>query len=90
MADFDTEYTDIVVCPYCGNEDQDVYEYSEGESKCPDCGKEFMLSIDTVVHYTTTKIDNDSKPYTGEPEHPDGYDGPCGCDTCLSYGEMEE
>lgn len=24
-------------------------------------------------------------PYQGEAEHPEGYDGECGCDLCMSY-----
>lgn len=27
---------------------------------------------------------------TGVPEHPEGYDGPCACDLCMSYGEPAE
>jgi hypothetical protein len=23
----------------------------------------------------------------GEPRHEEGFDGPCECDTCVSYGE---
>lgn len=25
-------------------------------------------------------------PYEGQAEHPDGYDGVCACDSCMSYG----
>ena len=28
-------------------------------------------------------------PYAGADEHPEGYDGPCGCHTCLSYGAQD-
>jgi|GEM_PF-6034802 len=27
---------------------------------------------------------------TGMTEHPEGYEGPCGCGLCMTYGEPDE
>ena len=41
------------ICPYCGDEDEDSWEYGEGESdvECPSCGKEYTVIAELV--YTT-------------------------------------
>jgi len=52
------EYTDNIVCPYCGAIDEDSWEY-EDESGIIDCGvceKEFFWSRVIVnVQYSTKK-----------------------------------
>lgn len=61
MADFDTEYTDFITCPYCGEVHQDSWEIElaldaeEGEWECQYCGKTFLVEIDHSVSYTTRK-----------------------------------
>lgn len=32
---------------------------------------------------------SEPEPFEGESEHPEDYDGPCGCDLCRSYGAGE-
>jgi hypothetical protein len=32
------------------------------------------------------KVQGAPLPFEGEDQHPDDYDGPCACDTCMSYG----
>jgi hypothetical protein len=54
---FDCEYTDEVVCPYCGHEEMDGWECSEGKNTCADCDAEFELEIQTTIDYTTSKIE---------------------------------
>lgn len=48
---------EFVICPHCGYEDYNVYEYESGKQECVACGKGFRLVIDTVTTYTTTAID---------------------------------
>ena len=58
MGKTDHEYTDNIVCPYCGAIDEDSWEYEDdsGEMECGDCGKEFFWSRTIVnVQYSTKK-----------------------------------
>ena len=43
------------VCPWCGYEDEDSWEYEEGETEaeCPNCGKEFTVIAEIEMNYTT-------------------------------------
>lgn len=60
--EFDTSFNpDFAICPYCGYEEQDSWELSDGEHDCSDCGKTFLVTIDTTVYYTTTKIEEDTQ-----------------------------
>jgi len=54
--------TDEIVCPYCGYEFTDSWEYNDlGVSKlfitCRDCKKYFDTTIHFEVSYSTDKID---------------------------------
>lgn len=51
------QYTDEVVCPWCGRESGDCWEWTEndGEMKCDECGKEFSYEKDITVTYSTLK-----------------------------------
>lgn len=57
--EIDHEYTDNVVCPYCGYEmDGDVGDGPpRGEQQCGECKKYFNCEPDFSVYYTTTKLD---------------------------------
>lgn len=56
MSDeIDHEYTDFVVCPWCGHVHLDSQEFDDGSNTCHECDKEFSLRIDQTVTYTTTK-----------------------------------
>jgi hypothetical protein len=55
-------YTDEIVCPYCGHEFQDSYEYfgksgDEAEIECTDedCEKKFRCSPDISVTYVSSR-----------------------------------
>ncbi len=42
MKEIYHEYTDEIICPHCGEEMMDSWEYSEdGEDECWECGKKF-------------------------------------------------
>ena len=58
MPHIDHEYTDNVVCPWCGYEDIDSWEYiedTENDIECPECGKLFDMERHTQVTYTTKR-----------------------------------
>ena len=58
----DCEYTDMVVCPYCGYQHRDSNEIfdddsmdSETETDCDRCEKTFIASREVTVTYTSRK-----------------------------------
>ena len=57
--EIDNEYTDEIVCPYCGREESDSWEYSDddGQAACGYCGAEFLYERHTSVHYSTERAD---------------------------------
>jgi DNA-directed RNA polymerase subunit RPC12/RpoP len=50
------EYTKEIVCPYCGYEQGDSWEYDGecDELECAECGKKFHYSRDISVSYSTS------------------------------------
>lgn len=57
MNKISCNYTDEVVCPYCGYEYNDSWEfYDYEEEECCECGKSFYLSRHVEVTYCTEKI----------------------------------
>ena len=65
---------DNIICPYCGWEDIDSWEYADGlihEIDCPECGRTFNLDVEVEVKYTTTRREEDmpsSYPYMTDEE----------------------
>lgn len=56
--EFDCDYTQELVCPYCGYEFTDSGEYRlDGEEliSCPECDKEFYGGVNIEVTYYTEK-----------------------------------
>lgn len=59
-ADIDCEYTDQIVCPYCGCEQYDSWERGDrdgGETTCDDCEKDFEFSRNHEITYSSMRID---------------------------------
>lgn len=56
-GDHDTDGTDEAVCPYCGHEIMDSWEYSrdDGEIECGQCCQEFNYTRNVSVTYSTSK-----------------------------------
>lgn len=55
-----TEYTDKIKCPYCGDENEDSWEYDDccgSKIDCGECGEEFRLTVHYQVSYTTNKVE---------------------------------
>jgi transcription elongation factor Elf1 len=65
--DIDHDYTNEVVCPWCGHEHECSYEFFERnrestESNCGECGKPFAASRYFDVSYSTKKIERNDPP----------------------------
>ena len=57
MKEIDCDRTDEIVCPYCGYEFSDSYEYRDsGVIDCGDCDRKINLTVDYSVSYSTSKI----------------------------------
>jgi transcription initiation factor TFIIIB Brf1 subunit/transcription initiation factor TFIIB len=59
MSDIDHEYTDEIVCPYCGNVFGDSWECSpndeNGWTECDECGRVIEFTRNIIVSYSTTE-----------------------------------
>lgn len=54
--------TEEVVCPYCGYIHEDSWEFDDnGRYECNHCGKEFEFERIVDVHYTTSRIENETQ-----------------------------
>lgn len=61
MSDIDCDCTDEIVCPYCGYEHEESYEYighneSDKIIDCASCDKRFNVSVEYSVTYSTQKV----------------------------------
>jgi len=54
------KYTDEVVCPYCGYEHSDCWEFSDfnDEFECSGCKELFVMQRNVEITYSTKKITN--------------------------------
>lgn len=56
------EWTDEIVCPYCGHELSDSFDYGLEPNvtyvhiDCPKCEKEFCCGAEADIKYTTEKM----------------------------------
>jgi len=60
---YDTSGTDEIVCPYCGCEFGDSWEYNDQNNQvisCQDCSKKFKLYVNFQVDYSTDKLKEDN------------------------------
>lgn len=61
MDKIDCDHTQFIVCPYCGHEDQNSWEYHDsGNVYCGSCGEEFFMEREIVVYYTSKKIKSEA------------------------------
>lgn len=52
----DHKFTDEIVCPYCGYEYGDSWEFDDDvELDCDECGKTFDATREFEITYSTTK-----------------------------------
>lgn len=67
--EFSLDYKNEPVCPHCGEEVKDAWDYGfeedrQTEIQCPNCEKEFWVIANVTITYSTGKI----KPKEGEAE----------------------
>ena len=69
MSDYDTDYTDFPVCPYCGTEDQDWWDGlpakrdgSVWEIHCFRCAKHYMIEMRVETTFSTRVIEKENRP----------------------------
>jgi len=54
--EIDHEFTDEVVCPYCGYEYSDSYEFDNGgEIECDNCEETFSYTRNITIDYCTKR-----------------------------------
>lgn len=60
MEDIDYKNTDEIVCPYCGYEFSDSWEFDMNHNstkiKCAECNKEFECEAETTIKYASAKL----------------------------------
>lgn len=59
MKSIDHEYTDEIVCPYCGSEHADSWEYESDTNviDCWECGREFRYERHVIITYSSEKME---------------------------------
>ena len=60
IADFagDTTFTPLAVCPWCGYEDRDSFEFGDSDdAHCGECERQYPVERCVEVSYSTTRID---------------------------------
>ncbi len=55
---FDTSSTDNLVCPYCGYEEEECWEFGEESENhmCGDCGKKYSFTTETSRYFTSHQV----------------------------------
>lgn len=56
--EIDHEYTNEIVCPYCGKEQSDPYDFREddGEIQCESCDSAFSYERHRSIKFSTYKL----------------------------------
>jgi DNA-directed RNA polymerase subunit RPC12/RpoP len=57
--EIDHDYTDEIVCPYCGYVFEDSYESADPDKEqditCAECWHEFILTTHVIINYSSRK-----------------------------------
>ena len=58
-GEYDTSNTREMFCPYCGEEQEDAWEFSKdsSETECGHCERSFRYQRETEIYYTTEKTE---------------------------------
>lgn len=57
MDDIDCDFTDSVICPWCGKDQGNDEAHNSCDTDCDDCGKPYHREVDYSVSYSTWKIE---------------------------------
>lgn len=61
IPEYDYEYSDEIMCPYCGTTQCDSWEASEtGKEQCDACGGVYEYSREVTVSYSSSKVESPS------------------------------
>ena len=82
--EYDCDYRDNIICPYCGHEHSDNFEMVDLDEECDtaschECGKEFNVTIIKSIDYSTSCMD-------GEHDMVDDTDHIADCQRCKRCG----
>lgn len=60
MSDFDTRYTDKIVCPYCGHKHQPDSDFNDlSEWECAECEREFAFEPEFSVSFCSWTMEEE-------------------------------
>ena len=72
MADFDTDFRHNAICPHCGYEHEDSWEFyfgpgleGDGRVDCRSCCEPFMCTRNVEITYSTNPIKEPAAPEGG-------------------------
>lgn len=95
--EIDHEYTEIMICPHCGEEISDSEEYCIGEEdlgliQCDECGKYFYATRNIEITYSTEKPKEGICKHCGKEGVIEDYHSTTGSyeDLCPSCGKKEK
>lgn len=64
------DYTDEIVCPWCGHSNSDSWEVGDGLQECENCEKSFYVARNIVVTHSTQKVNYGTCKHCGEEDVP--------------------
>jgi transcription elongation factor Elf1 len=64
------DYTDEIVCPWCGYRHSDSWETDPGLQECENCGKSFYAERNVEVTYSTQKAKYGTCKHCGKEDVP--------------------
>jgi len=57
MKEIDHEFTKCVVCPHCGYEELESWEWGDdGERECSECEKRYAWDKQIDIKFSTSKL----------------------------------
>lgn len=54
--EIDCEFTDSVICPWCGEDQGTDESWTDKRCTCDSCGKEYLREVNYDVTFITSKI----------------------------------
>ena len=64
------EYTDMIVCPWCGHSDRDGWKTEPGLWECDNCKKSYYVERNEEVTYSTQKANYGTCEHCGKEDVP--------------------
>lgn len=84
------KFTELVTCPYCGNEEYHTFQYGENVLYCYSCEKEFAIEIETEIKVKSTRFYDKICAACDEPLFSDEIlNGKCPKCSCTVFNDNE-